>query len=96
VPTTIAVNPEITPRKVRGAQTAIILGLFFGLSFAAVREMRVDCRDQVLGLNRGGALGLNADGAVPLNSQQCELDLGDVRVPLPAWALGIVPRLSPG
>ncbi len=93
---TIAVHPDVMPHRVRRAFAAIILGLFLGLSFAAVREMRVDCRNQALGLYSGGALGLNAGGAFGLNSRQCQLDLGDVRVPLPAWVQGIVLRLGPG
>ena len=70
---------------------ALLLGL---LSLVAVREMRVDCQNQAQGLNSGGALGGNTVGALGLNAQQCYLDMGDFRVPLPAWAQAITRRVA--
>ena len=43
-------------------------------------------------LNGGGYLLLNGGGRLRLNEdrQQCQLDLGEIRVPLPAWAQAII------
>jgi hypothetical protein len=69
---------------------ALGLALFLG-AFAAVREMRVDCPSRYLMLNGGGYLMLNGGGRILLNgSSQCDLVMGDVRVPLPAWVQAII------
>ena len=77
------------PRKHKWGWISFALALFLGLlSFVAVREMRVDC---YLMLNGGGYLLLNGGGRILLNgSPQCDLVMGDVRVPLPAWAHAII------
>jgi outer membrane lipoprotein SlyB len=68
-----------------------MLALFFGLlSLVAGREIKVECRNQAVGRNGGGAVGLNVGGAVGRNGRQCEIVMGDVRVWLPAWAQAII------
>lgn len=88
----ITLPPPFASRKHKWGWIILALALFLGLlSFVAVREMRVDCRSQYLMLNGGGYLLLNGGGRILLNgSPQCDLVMGDVRVPLPAWAHAII------
>jgi hypothetical protein len=68
-----------------------MLALFFGLSFAAVREMRVDCRNQYLMVNASSYLLVGDGGRLLLGGpQQCELVMGDVGVSLPEWAQTVI------
>jgi hypothetical protein len=71
------------------------------LSLAAVREMKVECRDEYLTADDGvtlltaddGVTLLTADDGVTLlttGRQQCQLELGDLRRPLPSWARTIL------
>jgi hypothetical protein len=84
--------PPFASRKHKWGWIALALALFLGLmSFVAVLEMHVDCRSQSLTLNGGGNLLLNGGGRILLNaSSQCDLVMGDVRIPLPAWAQAII------
>lgn len=60
----------------------------------AVREARIVCRSepQYLMLENGGYLLLQGGGRLRLyvDRQLCELDMGEVRVPLPTWVLSII------
>jgi hypothetical protein len=72
-----------------------MLALFFGvLLLTAVREMRIECRsqDQHLILESGGYLLLNDGGRLRLHEKrrQCEIDIGNIRVPLPAWVRALI------
>jgi hypothetical protein len=61
-----------------------MLAIFLGLTLAAVREMREDCRSQNLLTDSGDRLLTDFGGRLLLD-QQCEVVAGDLRVPLPAW-----------
>jgi len=82
--------PDFTPSKYRRAGIAILSLGFLGLmSLAAVPEMKVEC--QAVGLTgRDGAPLIGRDGALLTDGEQCQLVMGDVRVPLPAWAQAII------
>jgi hypothetical protein len=84
------VTVDFTPSKYRRAWIAILSLGFLGLmSLAAVREMKVEC--QAVGLTgRGGAPLVGRGGALLTAGEQCQLVMGDVRVPLPAWAQAII------
>lgn len=85
-------RPAYMPKLIELALVAIMLALVLGrFSPVAVREMRTECRNepQSLGLNSGRHLALNSRGPHLVNEQrqQCQLEMGDVRVPLPAWGV---------
>jgi hypothetical protein len=80
--------PDFTPSKYRRAWIAILSLGFLGLmSLAAVREMKVEC--QAVLLTGGGAF-LTGGGALLTGGEQCQFVMGDVRIPLPAWAQAII------
>ncbi len=80
--------PDFTPSKYRRAGIAILSLGFLGLmSLAAVREMKVECQAVLL---TGGGGFLTGGGALLTDGEQCQLVMGDVRVPLPAWAQAII------
>jgi len=77
----------------RRALIGLLLAMFLGLlSLAAVREMRVECRDVYLTDDFGRTL-LSDDGQrlQPDQNRQCRLNDG-AWVPLPAWAQAIIAR----
>ena len=81
--------PDFTPSKYRRAGIAILSLGFLGLmSLAAVREMKVEC--QAVLLTGGGGILTGRGGALLTGGEQCQLVMGDVRVPLPAWAQAII------
>jgi len=66
------------------------------LSLAAVREMRIECRveQDCLGVDSNTCLAV-APGvflATGTETRQCEIVLGNIRLPLPAWAQAIIGR----
>jgi hypothetical protein len=71
----------------------LLLGitLFFGvLSTTAVREMCVDCRAQGRPTEGGGCVPAEGGGVLLAAGRQCEIEMGGVRVPLPAWAQAMI------
>jgi hypothetical protein len=82
------VTVDFTPSKYRRAWIAIVSLGFLGLMLlAAVREMKVEC--QAVGLTgRGGAPLIGRDGALLTGGEQCELVIGDVRVPVASVGAG--------
>jgi hypothetical protein len=91
---TVGTLPAFAPPNLKRLLIALTLALLFGLlSLAAVRETRVECRNQYLMLQGGGYLLLTGgSGRILLagGRQQCQLVMGDVRVPLPAWAQAVI------
>lgn len=82
----VVAAPAFLPRKYGLAKLALALLLFLGLmSFAAVIQMKVECKQERLLLNQGGCLLLNSGGCNLLNRRQCYVSAGDFRIPLPAW-----------
>ena len=71
---------------------AWIILMFLGLlSLAAVQKMRVECRNQYVMLEDGNYLLLNNGGRLlRAEPQQFQLVIGNIRVPLPAWAQSII------
>jgi hypothetical protein len=84
----IAFPPVDAPLNHRRAWVTLMLALFLGLlSLAAVREPKVQCQPEYL-LADDGITRLTADDGVrrlTTGRQQCQLELGDLRVPLPSW-----------
>ena len=87
--------PPFTSRKQRRAWVVLALALFLGLlSLAAVRVTRIDCRDVYLTGDDGRFLTSDAGTPLTADQQQCQLDLGEIRVPLPAWAQAIINQVD--
>jgi hypothetical protein len=70
------------------ASFALVLLLLPGL-LSGVREMR-DCRAQCVPAAGGGCVPAGGGGVLVAAGQQCAIEIGDVRVPLPAWAQAII------
>jgi len=88
---------DLVPRQYRRARIVVLLLAFFGLiSLAAVQSMTVECQDEYLTADDGITL-LTADDGVTLlttGRQQCQLVVGEGRVPLPGWAQPIIGKFA--
>ena len=62
---------------------ALLLALFFGLSFAAVGQMTVKCGPEYLTGN--GKILTGGSNLLTTGRQQCQVVAGGFRVPLPSW-----------
>ena len=86
----VAVTPVRAPFDYRRAWVILMLALIIGLSLAAVAEARRECRDEPLMADDGVTL-LIDDGVKFLTGrQQCQLELGGLRVALPPWVNAIL------
>jgi hypothetical protein len=94
VMTTIDLPLSAPHPRYRRALIGLLLAMFLGLlSLAAVQAMRVECRSQPDCFGDGSCLAVGEGNAVlgtGTNTKQCQLVMGDVRVPLPEWALSII------
>jgi hypothetical protein len=94
--TTIDLPLSAPHPRYRRAPIGLLLAMFLGLlSLAAVQAMRVKCRSQpdCFGTGDGSCLAVGEGNAVlgtGTDTKQCQLVMGDVRVPLPEWALAII------
>jgi hypothetical protein len=78
--------------------TAVLVLLFLGVSFVAAREVAGQCdtTENCLAAGSGQCLGFghgNALGAGGLTTR-CELNVWDVRIPLPETAAEILRRIG--
>jgi len=96
----VAHHPLYAPRLYRRVRLGILILVLFGsMSFAAVRAMTLDCRNEnqrLLLYGGGGCLALQGGGCLLLNGQQqqCELAAGDLRMAVSERAAAILRKLG--
>jgi hypothetical protein len=77
--------PAFLPRKIRLAKLALLLLFVSLMSFAAVRQMKIECEPNLLGSGIGTAPLATKGGLLGAGAEQCYVTAGASRVPLPAW-----------